>query len=820
MNEHALRVLEFNIVRNELAGLTACSLGREKAEAMLPSDHLALVKEILKDTTECRSLIDLRGNLPLGGVTDIRPQIHRSTIGSSLDPRDLLDVQNTISSARSLKTFLQRLEDYPRMAAQAGSLGLYPTLEAEITACIAPNGQINDNATPDLARIRSRKKVTAQRMIDKLNTIVSGPMRTMLQDPVIVQRGERYCVPVKADHRGAFGGIVHDTSASGATLFMEPQAVVDLGNELKELSVKEANEVARILARLTDGVRRLAPSLTETVSALAQIDFTAARAKLSQVQNAVEPVLNSNGYTRLKAARHPGIDPEIVVPIDIELGGPENQILLVTGPNTGGKTVSLKTFGLITLMAQCGLHVPCRSAEVNLYYSVFADIGDEQSLQQSLSTFSGHIGNIVQIMRDMRPNSLVLLDEVGAGTDPAEGAALARAILEALRTQGARVIATSHYGELKTYAFSTLGVENASVEFDTNTLSPTYRLLQGIPGSSNAFAIAARLGLPESVLEGARLDWSGSNETVGLLQELEDGRRQAIQDAREAERARLEAQMLRRKYEKELEGLEALRREARDRMEAESRQLFRRAQDRLDNTLSELRKASSEGRETERARAKIKEIESDLQSAISQQVIVEEDTITDSAPSRPLRTGDHVRIPSLGVTGEVLDDERGLSIPVQVGSIRMNVPVATLRLIGDDRNGRTKKEKGEHRLPASPPEDKHEAAIPITFASNTNSHTAAGSDGGDMVQRALNITPQITLLGQRADEALRNVDKYIDEAYAAGLTRTRIVHGKGTGALRRAVQDYLAHNSLVESFATADADEGGAGVTVVLLRST
>lgn len=816
MNDHTLRVLEFEIIRQDLAKLTASSLGRARAEAMLPSDHFAHVRTLLDDTTECRRLLDTRGNLPFGGITDVRSCVHKSTIASTLDPRELLDLQNTISGARSLKVFLQRLAgDFPRMSHHSGKIGLYASLESEIAACIAPNGQIHDSATPDLARIRGRKKTVAQRMIDRLNAIVGGSLRSMLQDPIIVQRGERYCVPVKAEHRGAFGGIVHDTSASGATLFMEPQAVVDLGNELKELSVKEAHEVARILAKLTDGVRRAAPSLMETLEALAEIDFISARARLSQAQSAVEPSLNTSGYTRLRGARHPGIDTEIVVPIDIETGGPENQVVLITGPNTGGKTVSLKTFGLITLMCQCGLHVPCSSAEVNIFYAVFADIGDEQSLQQSLSTFSGHIGNIVQIMRELRPNSLVLLDEVGAGTDPAEGAALARAILENLRARGARVIATSHYGELKTYAYSTPGVQNASVEFDTGTLSPTYRLLQGIPGSSNAFAIAARLGLPEEVLDGARSDWSTSSDSVGLLQELEESRRQALQDGREAERARLEAQMLRRRYEKGLDGLEALRREARDRMTVEARQLFRRAQDRLDNTLKGLRSVNAEGRQTESARTKIREIEADLQSAIAQQVSAEpQEAAFDLVPDRPLRAGDPVRLPSLGMTGEVLEDERSRSVAVQIGSIRMTVPADSLRLISPEV---TREKQAAAAVRATIAMSRQESAVPEL--EKARSEKSSEGDGGFMIQRALQITTQISLLGQRADEAVQNVDKYLDDAYAAGLTTARIVHGKGTGALRRAVQEFLAHHPLVDSYATADANEGGAGATIVTLRA-
>ena len=608
MDTHALRVLEFDAIRKQLAEQTACSLGRERAEAMTPSDWLPQAQARLDETTECRTLIAAKGNLPLGGVMDIRLLLKSAEIGATLEPHGLLDIYGVAAASRSLKLFLQKLvQDYPILADRASGLGQFPSLESEINSSIGINGTVLDSASPELARIRSQRKVSSARMMDRLNGILSS-MRTLLQDPVIVQRGDRYCVPVKADHRGAFGGIVHDTSASGATLFMEPQVVVDLGNEIKELTIKEEQEVQRILRRLTESVARVGTALLVTIETLGEIDFIAARAKLAVVHNAIEPSLNKDGLTRLLSARHPLIDSKKVIAIDIELGTSTNHVLLITGPNTGGKTVSLKTTGLLTLMAQCGLHVPAARAEMNVFDQVFADIGDEQSLQQSLSTFSGHISNIVRILKDLRRNALVLLDEVGAGTDPGEGASLARALLDHLRAKEARVIATSHYGELKTYAFVTEGVQNASVEFDERTLSPTYRLLQGIPGSSNAFAIAGRLGMPESILDNARAALTGTDETADLLRELEEGRRQAVAEGRGAEQARVEAQMIKRRYAEELSNLEALRREARQKAQEEARALLKRAQDKLDNTLAELRNVNAEGRQTERARQKIKDI--------------------------------------------------------------------------------------------------------------------------------------------------------------------------------------------------------------------
>ena len=806
MDDHALRVLEYDAIRRLLMDQTACSLGRERAEAMRPSDHFAFVQARMAETTECRHLIDARGSLPLGGVTDVRPHIRQTQIGSPLDARGLLDVMATASASRSLKLFLQKLgTEYPILGTMASGLAQFPSLETEISTSIGLSGQILDSASPDLARIRSRKRSSFSRMQDRLNGIVNGPMRTMLQDPVIVQRGDRYCVPVKADHRGAFGGIVHDTSASGATLFMEPAAVVEIGNELRELEIQERQEEARVLARLSEAVRRVSEPFMVSIEILADIDFISARAKLGQAQRAVEPTLNRNGYVRLRGARHPLIDPEIVVPIDVELGSPENRLLVITGPNTGGKTVTLKTLGLHTLMAQSGLHVPASHAELNVFYQLYADIGDEQSLQQSLSTFSGHVANIVKIVRNLRPNALVLLDEVGAGTDPGEGASLACAVLEELRRKDARVIATSHYGELKTYAFLTEGVQNASVEFDEATLAPTYRLLQGVPGSSNAFAIAKRLGMPDGILAEARTNLTGSDQTADLLRELEEGRRKAISDARDAERARIEAQMLRRKYQEELNNLEALRREARQRATEDARQLIRRAQDRVENTIRELRRVNSEGKQTERARQRILTIGEDLQADIlrrteepAPQEVVEE-TI-----DRPLRKGDRVRVASLDMVGEVLEDAKTAdnALPIQVGAMRVTVPINGLRLIHD-----------------APPVAAVVRPVSAPEAPSLQEASANGNTSNAAIKQAMNVTSQLTLLGQRADEAIQNVEKYLDDAYGAGLTTARIVHGKGTGALRRAVHQFLESHPLVQGFELANANEGGAGATIVQLRA-
>ncbi|HEX5324315.1 MAG TPA: hypothetical protein VFW40_11050, partial [Capsulimonadaceae bacterium] len=533
MNDHALKTLEYEAIRQRLAEEAASGLGQEKALEMRPLDDPASIQTRLDETAEARQMLSVKGNIPLGGIMDIRPLLQQASIGGTLAAPDLQDVAGTLTSARGLKAFLTKAGDdaFPLLIGYGNRIGTYAQIEDEVGRAIGSTGQVLDSASPELARIRSRKRTAESRLREKLNAIISGPLRTYLQDPVIVQRGDRSCVPVRAEHRGAFGGIVHDVSASGATLFIEPAAVVELGNEVRELDIKEEQEVARILAKLSALVARHVDNISATIEVLAEVDFIVARAQLADRQRAVEPSLNTGGVTRLLSARHPLIDPEKVVATDIVLGEANNKILLITGPNTGGKTVSLKTLGLLTLMAQSGLHVPASRADLNVYSQVFADIGDEQSIQQSLSTFSGHITSIARMLKELGRNALVLLDEVGAGTDPAEGAALALSILEYLREHDARVVATSHYGELKSYAFTTPGVQNASVEFDENTLQPTYRLMQGIPGSSHALAIAARLGLPGEVTARANEELSGgSDESADMIRELETARRSALSD--------------------------------------------------------------------------------------------------------------------------------------------------------------------------------------------------------------------------------------------------------------------------------------------------
>jgi DNA mismatch repair protein MutS2 len=531
-------------------------------------------------------------------------------------------------------------------------------------------------------------------------------------------------------------------------------------------------------------------ALFTTVTTLANIDFIFARAKYADRLNAVEPSTTTSGLTRLLSARHPLIDPEKVVATDITVGGAENQVLVITGPNTGGKTITLKTVGLLTLMAQSGLHVPANRAEISIFESLFADIGDEQSIEQSLSTFSSHMTQIASILNAVTDRTLVLLDEVGAGTDPEEGSALAQAILEYLRVHGARVIATSHYGELKAYAFSTPGVQNASVEFDQQTLRPTYRLLQGIPGSSHALEIAARLGLPEEVLATARSGGKQLDGSAETVRALEEARRNAFVDANIAEEARAEAENLRRRAEEQLIEYEGLRREIRQKALQEARQLIRRTQEKAANILADMRRAEAKQVEGEQLRSEIDLIGSDLEDDIDDLLrLPEQPESAEIELGRPLQRGDRVRVSTLNLAGTLLEDaDSDGKAAVQVGALRVVVPVNTLRSL-------------------APVKKKERTPVPIIMSSvRTDAESAA------------DVSQQITLLGQRADEAASNVDEYLLDALSAGLTRVRIVHGKGTGALRRAIHERLKSHTAVKEFFSAESAEGGAGATIVELN--
>ncbi|MBC8101676.1 MAG: endonuclease MutS2 [Cytophagales bacterium] len=805
---HALRVLEYDKVIVMLAERSASSLGVERAHELLPSPVQAFIRERQQETAEARLLTAQQGPLPLGGIHDVRPSLVRAEVGQSLTPHDLSDLVSTLITGSRLKGFLLRhAEKAPLLADRAKALEEFPQLIGDIELAIGRSGDVLDSASPALAAVRSRLRQVAARTTERLNQILnSATYRPMIQDPVIVLRDDRRCIPVRAEYRREFKGIVHDQSSSGATLFMEPIVVVELNNELRQLEGKERQEVERVLARLTAAVARQGTRIHGTVEVLAAMDLASAKAKLADDMQATEPVLNRRGLIHLRDARHPLLNPETVVPLNLRLGD-RFKALLITGPNTGGKTVGLKTVGLLTLMAQAGLQIPAApGSELALFDQVFADIGDEQSIAQSLSTFSAHITNIVRILKTVGRHALVLMDEIGAGTDPAEGAALAKAVLSYLLSHNARVIATTHYGELKEFAYSREGIENAAVEFNPETLRPTYRLLQGVPGSSNAFHIARRLGMPNPVVDEARDSIGQAGiESGEVMRRLEKAKRVADEERRRAERLSKELEDLKSKYEARLHDLELLRREAKQRAAAEAQQLVRRYQEKTENIIGELRRIGKEGRKTNTARRKVKEASEDLMGGIgyeNEPLPVEEADVP-----KLLKKGDKVRVLSLGgAVGEVLADSTDGEAPVQVGVMRVIVPLSNLRM-------------GKNPVLPAPNVGAANAGakVPLDF-SFPAFNSGSGSTATLALTKALTIAPEITLIGMRVDAALPRLDKYLDDAFAVGMESVRVVHGKGTGQLRKAIWEYLRDDSRAGEVTQAHPDEGGAGATIIRLR--
>ncbi len=785
-----------------LAERAACSLGAERARDLLPSPVHAFVQERQQETREARLLTAQHGPLPLGGIHDVRPFLVRAEVGHSLTSHELLDLASTLIAGSRLKGFVMRhAEKAPLLADRAKAIEEFPQMVGDIEMCIGRSGEVLDSASPALAAVRSQMKTTSSRITERLNQFLnSSTYRSMLQDPVVVLRDDRRCLPVRAEYRREIRGIVHDQSASGATLFIEPMAVVELNNELRELEVKERREIERILTKLTASVARLGTRIHSSVEVLAGMDLASAKAKLADDLNAVEPTFNKAGIIRLRDARHPLLDPETVVPVSVTMGD-RFQALLITGPNTGGKTVTLKTVGLLTLMAQAGLQVPAApGSELAYFDQVFADIGDEQSIAQSLSTFSAHVTNIVRILKSVGMRALVLMDELGAGTDPGEGAALAKAILSYLLEHNARIIATTHYGELKEFAYTRDGIENAAVEFDPETLRPTYRLLQGVPGSSNAFHIARRLGMPGRVVDDARQNLSRADMDTGqIMQRLEKSKRIADDERRRAQRLARELDELKAKYEARLRDLEILRREAKERAAQEAREVIKQKTEKMENILGELRRIGKEGRKTNSARKKMKDVAEEMIGGIGYEN--EPLPVDESDVPTTLKKGDRVRVLSLGgTTGEVLADSADGEAVVQIGFMRVTVPLTALR---------AERKAGV----VAPPAPNNGGG-----ASGDRGKTRGGGTAALALQKAQNIESEITLIAMRVDAALPRLDKYLDDAYAAGLESTRIIHGKGSGQLRKAVWEFLKEDSRIASFQMAHPDEGGAGATVARLN--
>ena len=792
MNRKAYQTLEFYKITERLAGHAASAGGRKRCLDLVPMQKFSDITAAQTETADALSRVYRRGSLYLGGAKDVRPSLKRLEVGSSLNIMELLDLCTLLETAAKAKQYARqndgREEEPDTLDPLFSALEPCARLSQEIRRCILSEEEISDDASPALRSVRRSIRTANDRIHSTLSGMVNGSARTYLQDAVITQRNGRYCIPVKAEYRSQVPGMIHDQSSTGSTLFVEPMAVVRLNNDLKELYLKEQEEIEHVLEQLSQEAASCTESIAQDYEILTELDFIFAKANLAREMKATCPVFNEKRQILIKEGRHPLLDPLKVVPVTIRLGQ-EYDLLIVTGPNTGGKTVSLKTTGLLTLMVQAGLHIPAaQNSQLAVFDEVYADIGDEQSIEQSLSTFSSHMTNIIRILKEASLNSLVLFDELCAGTDPTEGAALAIAILSHLHKMGIRTMATTHYSELKVFALSASGVENACCEFDVETLSPTYRLLIGIPGKSNAFAISSKLGLPDFLIEDARGHLSEQSESFeDLLADLESSRRTIEQEQEEIREHKEEIRSLREALEKKQEKLDAQRDRILREANEQARKILQEAKDYADQTMKDFHKFGKAGisaSEMEAERARLRERMKKTEKALSQP--------KEQKPRRALKPsdihlGDTVRVLSLNLQGTVssLPDARG-SLFVQMGILRSQVKLSDLELV-------------------------EEAVI-------TSKQFQKSSTGKIKMSKSASVSTEINLIGMTVDEALAHLDKYLDDAYLAHLPSVRIVHGKGTGALRKAVQGLLKRNKYVKSYRLGEFGEGDAGVTIATFK--
>ncbi len=783
--EKSLGVLELPQVLERCAALAVSEEAKARILALRPQRYRELCERALGETDAARVLLRRRGAPGFSGVKDVSPALRRAEMGGSLNPRELLEVGALLRAARTVKGYLDGEEDRSVLDTLFAGLQANKFLEDRIFTAILSEEEIADLASPELADLRRHQRSIHERIRATLQRMISSPSyQKLLQENIITIRQDRYVVPVKAEHRGSVSGLVHDVSASGATYFIEPMQVVQLNNELRELQSKEEAEIQRILAELSALCAEFSGAIQADFERLAALDAIFARGKYADRLDAVSPVVTEDGGVYLKNARHPLLDPKKAVPITVDLGR-DFDTLVITGPNTGGKTVALKTTGLFVLMAQCGLQIPAdEGSQISLFRAIYADIGDEQSIAQSLSTFSSHMKNIVGILERTDDRSLILFDELGAGTDPVEGAALAVAIIQYARTLGAKIAATTHYAELKEFAMTTQGVENASCEFDVDSLRPTYKLLIGIPGRSNAFAISSRLGLPEHIVSSARnLVGSDDRRFEDVLREIEEKRQDMELRRREANADRRAAEVARQEAERRREGLEREREKIMEQARQQARELLEDARRTADTIQEELRRMRKEKRLEGENRAemnrRLNEAERKLRGPKPQEEVHE--------PPKDLKPGETVELMNLGGTaGTVLSapDKDG-RCRVQAGILQLTVPVAQLR--------RSRKKQDQ------PPAQRY-----------------LGKSRDEL--RALSARTELDLRGMTADEALLELDQFLDGAVLAGLNTVSVIHGKGTGALRTAVQQALRSHRQVAGFRLGRYGEGETGVTIVQLR--
>lgn len=793
MNKKVLQTLEYNKIIDLLIDCADSPLGKKRCRELLPDTDLEEIRRNQKETSDALTYLLKKGNLSFSGLQDITPSLMRLEVGSTLNIAELLQVSSLLNVALRAKTY-GRKENADEEALFSGDslssrfsyLEPLTNLNQEIKRCIISEEEISDNASPGLQQVRRSIRLANQRIHEQLNHILnSSSTRSMLQENIITTRNGRYCLPVKAEYKASFSGMVHDQSSSGSTLFIEPVSVVKLNNELRELAGKEQEEIEKVLAELSNLTALEADALKTNLSILEEMDFIFAKASLSKKLKGTEPIFNTNGYLKIKKGKHPLIDPHKVVPIDVELGKTFD-LLVITGPNTGGKTVTLKTIGLFTLMGQAGLHIPAFDrSQLSVFTDVFADIGDEQSIEQSLSTFSSHMTNTVSILEHATPTTLCLFDELGAGTDPVEGAALAMSILSHLHEQGIRTVATTHYSELKVFALSTEGVENGSCEFDVETLRPTYRLLIGIPGKSNAFAISSKLGLPDYIIDQAKgyID-SESQSFEDVLSDLEKSRITIEKEQEEIKQYKEEIAHLKKQLTIKNEKIDKAKDKILRKANEEAQAILQDAKDYADTTIKKYNKWSKESglskaMEQERSALRDKLSASEKKLALKNQKKQKK-----KLTNKDLKLGDAVMVLSLNLKGTVssLPNNKG-DLYVQMGILRSQVNISDLELLDEE-----------------------------VITGPTLKKTSSGKI---KMSKSAHISPEINLIGMTTAEAIPQLDKYLDDAYLAHLPQVTIIHGRGTGALRKAVHAHLKKCKYVKEYRIGGFGEGDHGVTIV-----
>lgn len=787
VNEKALRTLEYGKIIEKLVQFAGSEPGKKLCTDLKPRTKLSEITKLQQETSDALNRIFQKGSLSFNGIPDIRGTIKLLEVGSSLLAVELLKISSVLTATLRVKQYgTGGQEEITDCLSERFSL-LEPlvALNNEIQRCILSEEEIADDASAGLKQVRRQMRITNDRIRDQLASIVnSQDNKLMFQDALVTMRNGRYCLPVKQEYQSKFSGMIHDRSAKGSTVFMEPMAVVKLNNELAELTEKEKIEIEKVLAELSARAAEHTENLLYNMKTLTELDFIFARAGLSKAMKATEPVFNERGYINIKKGRHPLIDSRKVVPIDIYLGG-DFSLLVITGPNTGGKTVSLKTVGLFTLMGQAGLHIPAfDGSELAVFRDVFADIGDEQSIEQSLSTFSSHMTNTVSILEKADEHSLVLFDELGAGTDPTEGAALAMAILTHLHRQGIRTMATTHYSELKIFALSTEGVSNACCEFSVETLRPTYRLLIGIPGKSNAFAISKKLGLSELIIEEAKgLIGAKDQSFEDVIADLEKKRLETERNVAEATKQLEEAERLRKKYQEKNEKLDSAKERVLREANEKAKDILQDAKDYADATIKKFNKweKNGAGREMEQERSALREKLGEKENSLA--VKRKKSKQNKQMTAEEIKVGDTVRVLSLNLNGTVatLPNAKG-ELFVQMGVLRTQVSLKDI----------------EPAEAVAEPEKK------------TRTET-----GKIKMSKSMSISPECNLIGKRVDEALPVLEKYLDDAYLAHLPQVTIIHGRGTGALRDAVHQYLKRLRYVKSYRVGGFGEGDHGVTIV-----